>query len=148
MRNGFQHTDRFAIFKNPADPMGPYGGPLDLPDGRRYRIRMRSHSAGDGHGFWYEGFVTAEDAGDYARDQQLARYPARPGTTKTADNLWPCQIKLNPFPSDRKRSRSPAVIGTVWVSRRDGAAGGEVFTLLGWQSRGQPVFVGKALPAQ
>ena len=116
------------VLKNPADAMAPYRADLRLPDGRRYQGRMRSHPARSGQaGFWYEGFVTANHADTYAHDQQLARYPAMPAIAPVKWNLLPCQIKLNPYSA---AGDADALIGSVWVSRIDGAEGGEVFTIL------------------
>ena len=116
------------VFKNPADAQAPYRADLRLPNGRHYSARMRSHPAASAGPFWYEGFVTAGHADDYSRDQQMVRYPASPSLAPQRWDLLPCQIKINPYAGNHGRGRN--VIGTMWVSRKDGAEGGELFTLL------------------
>jgi hypothetical protein len=101
---------------------------MRLPDGRHYSARIRSHLAANAGTFWYEGFVTAGHADDYARDQQLVRYPASPSVPPCRWDLLPCQIKMNPY--EGNHSRGSNLIGTIWVSRKDGAEGGELFTVL------------------
>jgi hypothetical protein len=95
---------------------------------RRYRLRLRSHPAGDGT-FWYEGFATALDAEDHARDQVLARYPSRPEVEPERWDLWPCQLKLRRLPAGKRRLSSPDLIGEIWLSEPDGRPGGEVLRL-------------------
>ena len=122
------------VFKNPTDAQAPYRADLRLPDGRRYSARMRSHPAGNTGAFWYEGFVTAVHADDYARDQQLIRYPVEPRIVPARWDLLPCQIKINPYPVGQDRSQG--LIGTIWVSRQNGAQGGELFTVLARKRHG------------
>ena len=118
------------LYKRPSDNLAPYRGTLRLPDRRSYSLRMRSHP-GDLPGcFWYEGFVKAVAADDYANDQQLARYPALPHPAPPRWNLMPCQAKINPFPASAAHGGSPDLIGSVWVSRPDGRPGGQLFTIL------------------
>lgn len=133
------------VFKNPADALAPYRADLRLPDGRRYQGRMRPHPGGGDKGtFWYEGFVTADHADTYAHDQQLARYPAMPAIAPAKWNLLPCQIKLNPYSAG---GDADVLIGSVWVSRIDGAEGGEVFTILAGLRHGSGmVIAGDVLP--
>jgi hypothetical protein len=117
-----------SVFKNPADAQAPYRADLRLPDGRHYSARIRSHLAANADTFRYDGFVTAGHADDYARDQQLVRYPASPSLAPHRWDLLPCQIKMNSRASNHRRGSN--MIGTIWVSRKDGAEGGELFTLL------------------
>jgi hypothetical protein len=119
---------RFVVFKQPWDRLGPYGGVLTLFPERRYRLRLRAHPTMDGQ-FWYEGFATAIDAKDYARDQALARYPEWPASMPQRWDLWPSQIKLNPLPVQRQNGRSPDLIGEIWLSDRKNRKGGEVMRL-------------------
>lgn len=116
------------VFKNPADAQAPYRADFRLPDGRHYSARMRSHPSARAGTFWYDGFVTAGDADDYARDQQLVRYPASPSLAPRRWDLLPCQIKLNPYAANLGRGSN--VIGTMWVSRKDAVEGGELFAVL------------------
>lgn len=120
---------RFVVRKRPWDALGPYGGNMELFPGRLYKLRLRSHAAREGL-FWYEGFATAVDPADYARDQALARYPALPAVTPVWWDLWPCQLKLNPMPEAKRWERSPDLIGEIWLSASSGQPGGEVLRLL------------------
>lgn len=125
---GSNRKGRFVIYKRPWDALGPYGGHMELFCGRQYNLRLRAHAAGDGS-FWYEGFATAVDPADYARDQALARYPERPDVTPPWWDLWPCQLKLNPMPAAKRREKSPDLIGEIWLSESSGRPGGEVLRL-------------------
>lgn len=131
-----------SVFKNPADALAPYRVRMQLPDCRPYEGRVRSHPTANNN-FWYEGFVTACRAIDYAHDQQLVRYPAKPEIAPTRWNLLPCQMKLTPYPVGGDKD---GMIGSVWVSRRDGNPGGEVFTILATQrEHGSIVIAGDVL---
>ena len=143
---GTKRRGWLKVFKNPADAEAPYRAELRLPDGRRYEGRLRSHPRVQG-GFWYEGFVTAEHADVYAQDQQLVRYPGLPSIAPDRWDLLPCQIKINPYPSTRAHDASPELIGMVWVSRTDSAAGGELFSIRGQHHhRGGMVIAGDVMP--
>lgn len=144
---GMPRRGSLKVFKNPADAEAPYRAEMRLPDGRHYQGRLRSHPRGQDGGFWYEGFVTAEHAAVYAQDQQLVRYPGLPSIAPARWDLLPCQIKINPSPSARAHDTSPELIGTVWVSRTDGAAGGELFSIRGQhRHRGGMVIAGDVVP--
>lgn len=118
----------FVIYKRPWDRLGPYGGKLRLRDGRAYTLRLRSHPTRDGR-YWYEGFALAVDAQDYARDQELTRYPVRPVRAPRCWALWPCQVKLNPLPQAKRKVTSPDLMGEIWLSSPAGSPGGEVLRL-------------------
>jgi hypothetical protein len=144
---GTPRRGSLKVFKNPADAEAPYRAELRLPDGRHYQGRLRSHPCRHDGGFWYEGFVTAEHAAVYAQDQQLVRYPAMPALAPARWDLLPCQIKINPYPSARAHEVSPEPIGQVWVSRADGTAGGELFSIHGrHHHRGGRVIAGDVVP--
>jgi hypothetical protein len=130
------------VFKNPADALAPYRARMHLPDGRHYSGRMRSHPDADG-GFWYEGFVTALSTLDYAHDQQLSRYPSSPQVAPARFDLLPCQMKISPYSAADDKN---GMIGSVWVSRQDGAHGGELFTIFARQrDQGSMVIAGDVL---
>ena len=50
--------------------------------------------------------MTAGHADDYARDQQLVRYPASPSLAPQRWDLLPCQIKINPYAGNHGRGRN------------------------------------------
>ncbi len=133
------------VFKNPADRLAPYRAVLDLPDGRKYEGRLRSHPTAQPDQFWYEGFVSALDPIDFARDELLKRYPGLPESAPASD-LWPCQIKINPFPKHKAKPLSPDLVGTFWVSHR-ASKGGAFYTILALYQRDPDVaFEGNVLP--
>jgi hypothetical protein len=128
-----------TVFKNPADAQAAYRANMRLHDGRRYSARIRSHLVGNVGTFWYEGFVTAGNADDYARDQQLVRYPASPSIAPQRWDLLPCQIKMNPYAGHHGRGGN--LIGTMWVSRKNGTEGGELFTVLARHCHGSSLVI-------
>ena len=128
---GTRPRGSFRLFKNPGDVRAPYQARLRLPDGRRYRGRLRSHPLKDRDGFWYEGFVTAESPLVFAQDQELTRYPAPPSGKPLSHDLWPCKVKINPCRKTGDRAQGSELIGPLWVRRKDAADGGEVLTLFG-----------------
>jgi hypothetical protein len=134
-----------TVFKNPADRLAPYRAVMTMPDGRKYEGRLRSHPTADPDQYWYEGFVSAVDPIDFARDELLKRYPDLPDCAPASD-LWPCQIKINPFPPRKAKPLSPDLIGTVWVSH-PASKGGAFFTILAlYQRDPNVVFEGNVLP--
>lgn len=128
VKSELERRGRFVVCKQPWDAQGPYGGTLLLPHNRRYTLRLRPHPAGEAL-FWYEGFARAVDPGDYARDQMLTRYPARPLVAPAVWDLWPCQLKLSPLPEGKRKAGSPDLIGEIWLSDPEARPGGEVFRL-------------------
>jgi hypothetical protein len=100
---------------------------IRLPDGTDYRGALRAHPSRVAGEPWHVGFVVALDPDVRARDQFLAAdYVVPPDG---GDYLWPCQLKLNPFPLD-KRDGSAGLIGTLWVSAPDGCRDGQRYVVL------------------
>ena len=70
---------------------------------------------------WYVGFLVALDPDVRARDELLAAdYVVLPDG---GGRHWPCQLKLNPFPLDKRDGRAD-LIGTWWVSVSSGTQHG------------------------
>ena len=98
-----------------------------LPDGTEYRGSLRAHPSKVPGEPWYVGFMVAVDPLVRARDEMLAAdYVVPP---EGGPDLWPCQFKLNPFPLE-KRDGSADLIGTLWVSARDGCPDGQRYVAL------------------
>ena len=108
-----QPQTRFIVFKNPA-AKAPYSGRLTLPGGAEYLFDLRPHESE--RGVWYEGFLKAADPQIYARDELLKRNPVAPEGAPEKLSLSPTQIKLNPYPADKRTDKSPDLIGTLWVA--------------------------------
>lgn len=121
----------FQIWAKPADRLAPYHMWMVMPDGRKYRGRLRSHRDRAGTGFWYEGFLTAREPDDLARDEELKRYPDVP-VGGPACSLWPCQVKLNPSPPGLRNIID--LVGKTWLSLPDGLEGSAIYYLEGRRS--------------
>ncbi len=107
---------RFRLERNPEDNLAPYRCLFELPDGRRYTGRLRSHPCAQGAAFWYEGFVSAFDPIAHARDEELKRYPPPPPLAPARWDLMPTQIKLNPYPECYQNYLRSDLIGEVWLA--------------------------------
>jgi hypothetical protein len=100
---------------------------IRLPDGTDYRGALRAHPSRVVGEPWYVGFLVALDPDVRARDEVLSADYVVP--SDGGDYLWPCQLKLNPFPLD-KRDGAADLIGTLWVSASDGCGDGQRYVVL------------------
>jgi hypothetical protein len=101
-------------------------GLLTTPEGHEYTIgKLRRHHtdrANPASPIWYEGFVVAKDADRRARDQIMKNAFANDGSVPVhrpaESNARPLQLKLNPYPDDKKRpdGKSPDYIGSLLTS--------------------------------
>ena len=115
---------------------------ITLPNGSEYDIpQLRPHPV-DGNdansAVWYEGFAVAKSTDRRAADKIIENAFAKDGTVPPHlpgdSNARPLQLKLNPYPEDKKRpdGKSPDYIGslltsegffTLFARKQDGKAG-------------------------
>ena len=150
-----QPTSKFVVF-------GSLRGVLTLPNGTEYEIgQLRPHhtdSADQKSPIWYEGFVTAKGTDRRAMDKIMENAFAKDGSVPAhrpaESNARPLQLKLNPYPADKRREdgKSPDYIGslltsegyyTVFARKQDGKAG---LLLAGSVAPHQPAGTKQVLP--
>jgi len=130
-----QAGSKFVVFQS-------YRALLTLPNGAEYEFReVRPHHTDPKDAtspFWYEGFAIAKGTDRRAADKLIeaafAKDGALPADVPEGVKLRPLQLKLNPYPEDKKRpdGKSPDYIGslltseglfTVFARRMDGKGG-------------------------
>jgi hypothetical protein len=130
-----QPTSKFVVFQS-------LRGLLTLENGTEYEIQqLRPHHtdpADSSSAIWYEGFVVAKStdrrAHDKIMDNAFAKDGSVPSHRPPESNARPLQLKLNPYPEDKKRpdGKSPDYIGslltsegyfTVFARKQDGKSG-------------------------
>lgn len=133
--NGDQSSSKFVVFQS-------FRGRLTLPNGTEYEFReIRPHPVDPSDPrspVWYEGFAAATNtdrrAADRIIENAFARAGSLPAHLPEGASARPLQLKLNPFPEDKKRAdgKSPDYIGslltsegyfTVFARKQDGKAG-------------------------
>jgi hypothetical protein len=150
-----QPTSKFVVFQS-------LRGVLNLDSGTEYEIQqLRPHHTDPGNpssSIWYEGFVVAKNTGRRAADKIMENAFAKDGSVPAhrpaESNARPLQLKLNPYPEDKKRpdGKSPDYIGslltsegfyTVFARKLDGKAG---LLLAGSVTPHQPAGTQRMLP--
>lgn len=130
-----QPSSKFVVFQSCR-------GLLTLESGTEYEIpQLRPHntdSANPSSPIWYEGFVVAKNTDRRAADKMMENAFAKDGSVPAhrpaESNARPLQLKLNPYPEDKKRpdGKSPDYIGslltsegfyTVFARKQDGKSG-------------------------
>lgn len=133
--NPDQPTSKFVVFQS-------FRGLLTLPDGSEYELpQLRPHPTVPDDAksaVWYEGFVQAKNTDRRAADKLMENAFAKDGILPPhlppESNARPLQLKLNPYPEDKRRSdgKSPDYIGslltsggfyTVFARKMDGKSG-------------------------
>lgn len=114
-----QPTSKFLVFQSNR-------GLLVLPNGQEYDMRaLRPHHtdpADPSSPVWYEGFVSAKNTELNARDKIMQndfdKHGTLPAHLPSESNARPLQLKLNPYPQDKKRpdGKSPDYIGSLLTS--------------------------------
>jgi hypothetical protein len=120
-----QPGSKFVVFKS-------YRALLTLPNGTEYEFtQIRPHpirqdpkdASSPITGYWYEGFATAMTTDRRNADKLIETAFAKDGSLpshapENVKNVRPLQLKLNPYPEDKKRSdgKSPDYIGTLLTS--------------------------------
>jgi hypothetical protein len=130
-----ESTSKFVVFQSNR-------GLITLPNGQEYEMReLRPHPTDPTDPkspVWYEGFVSAKNTDLHAADKIMQtafdKDGAVPAHMPSESNARPLQLKLNPYPEDKKRTdgKSPDYIGslltsdgfyTVFARKMDGKGG-------------------------
>ena len=114
-----QPGSRFVVFQS-------YRGLLTLPNGTEYEFKaVRPHPVDPkdtSSPFWYEGFAVAKATNrrnaDKLMEDAFAKNGTLPADVPKEAKVRPLQLKLNPYPADKKREdgKSPDYIGSLLTS--------------------------------
>ncbi len=130
-----QSGSKLVVFQNTFRAL------ITTSNGSEYEAQLRPHHTDPNDPnspIWYEGFALAKSTDRRAADKLIENAFAKDGTVPAhlpaGLNARPLQLKLNPYPEDKKRpdGKSPDYIGslltsegffTVFARKMDGKGG-------------------------